>query len=220
MGTNTLEPSSKSISCARGTAFTLIELLVVISIISILAALIMPAIGKAKRNALRMNCASNLRQVGMAVKMYLSDHNNVFPPVANGTHLGAIASYYLPYLNGAAAVFRCPAQKNDLSTMPAYGSRLVIQSNSSAWVSYEFNYFFVYPTNNPYVRTLTPTDVSVPSICAYAYDFPYNPNIAADVPNIPHKDGMNVLYLDWHVNWLPQAEYQIGSTWFFQLGHQ
>ena len=204
----------------HGSGFTLIELLVVIAIIALLAAITVPSLGHARRNALRMNCASNLRQIGMAVKMYLMDHNNVFPPVVEGADFGAIAAFYLPYLNGATAVFRCPAQKNNLPGV--YGNRLVIsgQTNSSAWVSYEFNAFFAYPTNEPlqYNRTLTARDVKNASICAYAFDYPYNMNIAKDAPYIPHQGGMNVLYLDWHVNWLEQSQYQINSKWFHEEG--
>jgi prepilin-type N-terminal cleavage/methylation domain-containing protein/prepilin-type processing-associated H-X9-DG protein len=203
---------------SRRKAFTLIEMLVVIAIVGILFTLVVPTIEKARRNALRMNCASNLRQVGMAVKMYLMDHNNVFPPLEPADKFGALATYYLPYLNGATAVFRCPAQKNNLPSI--YGERLYIpgQSYSNAWVGYEFNAFFAYATTGSYIRTLSSRDVNNASICAYAFDYPYNTNIVADAPYIPHQGGMNVLYLDWHVNWLEQSQYQINGKWFFEEG--
>jgi prepilin-type N-terminal cleavage/methylation domain-containing protein/prepilin-type processing-associated H-X9-DG protein len=207
---------------ANAKSFTLIELLVVLGIIGILVSILVPTFGKAKRSALQMNCASNLKQIGLAVKMYLSDHDNVFPSLTNGANFGALATYYLPYLNGATTVFRCPAQRNYLPDI--YGDRLVIpgQNDSAAWVGYEFNAFFT-STNESYNRTLTLRDVKNASICAYAYDFPYDPNISTNEPYIPHEGGMNVLYLDWHVNWLPRSDFgpleNDTADTFYNKGH-
>lgn len=62
------------------TAFTLIELLVVISIIAVLAAILFPVFARARENARRASCMSNLKQIGLGFMMYTQDYDEMMPP--------------------------------------------------------------------------------------------------------------------------------------------
>ena len=145
----------------RAPAFTLIELLVVVAIISLLAAMLLPALAKGKLSAQRATCESNLRQLGLATEIYLGDFggflfNRCQPPVATGQQwwFGWLADgvegqrafdlstgLLFPYLHGSN-VRLCPSPVWQLPQFKLKGTNVIF--------SYGCNSFlFAAPNHNP-----------------------------------------------------------------------
>jgi prepilin-type N-terminal cleavage/methylation domain-containing protein/prepilin-type processing-associated H-X9-DG protein len=109
-----MEVFSKNKKCAR--AFTLIELLVVIAIIAILAAMLLPALSAAKQKAWTTSCISNLRQVGLGMRMYADDNAEFYPESGgdiywNATDAGTKEQSWMQQIFSYTAntnVYNCP----------------------------------------------------------------------------------------------------------------
>lgn len=162
----------------RPAAFTLVELLVVIGIIASLAALLFPGLQSARAASRTTHCLGNLRQISLAVQMYVNDSNGRLPVLQNRAStndlLPALDTVLLPELNGNRAVFGCVADTKQL------------------FVSTGTSYFWNFTVNGQDVNRLfsivggtEPTHVPLLS------------DKEAFHPDT--KDGVNILYADGHV---------------------
>ena len=109
---------SAHVSCSRRGAFTLIELLTVIAIIAILAAILIPAVGKVREGANQTKCVSNLRQLAVAANVYASDYHGNFVSLYSDVP-GEIVwiDQIAPYVGGEHAnrifeVINCPSAEH------------------------------------------------------------------------------------------------------------
>ena len=103
----------------RRSAFTLIELLVVIAIIAILAAILFPVFARARENARRASCQSNLKQVCLGVKQYTQDYDEKFPQAVrtSGGSNNGWAEVIQPYVK-STQVYQCPSDTGAPNTTP------------------------------------------------------------------------------------------------------
>jgi prepilin-type N-terminal cleavage/methylation domain-containing protein/prepilin-type processing-associated H-X9-DG protein len=187
----------------REAGFTLIELLVVIAIIAILASLLLPSLARAKQDAVRIHCASNVKQLGLAMQMYGDDSRSLLPMPHGTVPWGAtnpppwpqpLAAYYRN-----TNILRCPSlcqlfEKSPYNYFMGARAAYVTAGQENASVSFRS---IGFPS-----QFILSGDCNYPFEAIDADPDNYSQDTLFDsryLPSLAHNGSLNIFFGDGHV---------------------
>lgn len=218
----------------RRQGFTLIELLTVIAIIGILAAILIPVVGRVRESARASQCVSNLRQIGQAIYLYAEDHNGITPPARNRNETGLRVAFHhtlWPYLAGPSRdsfvggsnearavseidnVFLCPSTIQNPIRTP--GASRIFNESTGAWYSYAKNLLpsmtlmnrdFNDGADNGFPLHVLDTPTQIVAVFESSFWYGHGGWYHTRDGLMPHGGGSNFLFYDGSVNRVPYEE--------------
>lgn len=213
----------------KKSGFTLVELLVVISIISILAGLLAPALSATKEKGRKVQCMNNLKQIGVAVAMYLNDHDETLPRCVHYTgwlpQPGTvetsqdIQNVLASYLGGTNSMdyktWVCPS-----AVKYGYPDTMIGLKKFGAPAGWGYKHDISYRWNE--WRTLaTPAKlagIKKPASAALLWDLPDDLSFAHNMPDL-HQGVINCLFVDGHVSDIKVAAAADPNTLWWYAGN-
>ena len=180
-----------------------------VAIIAILAAILLPALSKARKRARQATCASNLKQINLALMMYSDDYNG-YMPYHNPSYSDVWYPKLVKYMNNNYKIFDCPTTKSNFAIY--IGGKLV------SYLEYVINYRLTHPWayNNPYPpvkiqRIRYPSDtVWLAEVIINPADpwsnagFGWGASPGTSRWGFPHNNGANFAFVAGNVEWYPK----------------
>lgn len=194
--------------------FTLIELLVSIAVIAVLGAILVPTIGKVRENANRSVCASNLRELSTASRLYSNDHGGALVGLRFPSEVEPAGAYWFrqiyPYLKdddklSTTKVFQCPSDQEAVDAFEEGSyewstiSYLLLKGDPTWTNSIQIN----EPSNSPQF-----IDAEQPATADYRSGAKLRRLIKGDNPEWRHGNGVNVAYWDGSVVFVEEPTFE------------
>jgi len=225
----------------RTRAFTLIELLVVIAIIAILASILFPVFARARENARRASCQSNLKQMGLSIMQYTQDFDEALPYLAlAGTSAGTFrndlqvwADMIQPYTK-SLQIFRCPSNTNCNTplgtTVPTGATMRMSYGGTTNTFASDLPQTFAFAADAGTAHDKPPTrlaqftntaetfmvgEIQDSTSVIYGYGLTTPAPSEVRVPGKTHFEGGNWLYADGHVKYMLVSKVYDNSNYYW-----
>jgi len=193
---------------AKRYGFTLIELLVVIAIIAIIAAILFPAFARARENARRASCQSNLKQIALGITQYTQDYDEKYPVYQTDAAAGLGWAYTIqPYVK-SEQIFQCPS--NTVAQPAPATNTLESRAGTAGFTDYWYN-FNLQGINESQLGYSSNTVLNGDGSGATTNSISYRQKTDSSGSQT-HFEGANYSFADGHVKWLKADAVKDGDS--------